>query len=113
MVSCPSHCQGKRKRVQANDNDQGGGGGTGEGEAATAASSSGDEDDSGGLLDTLLDPVVLLLLAGVAAVAVGMTLRHGQGLKDDGDEKRVPSDSATAPHTPEGEILGGGGESRS
>ena len=39
--------------------------------AATAAASTSDDDDSSGLSGTLFDPVVLLLVVGVIAVASG------------------------------------------
>ena len=49
-----------------------------------------------------------LLIAGVMAVAVGMTLRRRQGdeLGQDGD--RALRDPATVPPTPDGEIVAGG-----
>ena len=59
------------------------------------------------MLDTLLDPIVLLLVAGVLLVAVGMTLhrRHGE------DPKRIRDhavrDRAKVPPTPDGEIVAG------
>lgn len=72
--------------------------------AVTAAS----EEESSGLLDTLLDPVVLLLIGGVVIVAVGMTLRRGQGDDQGEGPDRAPRDPATAPHTPPGEIVADG-----
>lgn len=78
-----------------------------------SGSAGGSDDDSGGLggfssaQGTLLDPIVLLLIAGVIATAVGMTLRRRQGSdaepQDDPPTRRGPS-----PRTPEGEIVGGG-----
>ena len=93
--------------------DQPKGGDRGEGEQAAGSSdtisvapaSASDEDSSSGAFDTLLDPIVLLLIAGVAAVTVGMTLRRRAGGEHEGP--RAPRDPGRAPRTPEGEIASG------
>jgi hypothetical protein len=72
------------------------------------ATSSDDDDSSGGLFDTLFDPVVLLLIAGVIVTAVGMTLRRRNEGDDRTKVKRARRDPATAPPTPDGEIVTGG-----
>ena len=69
--------------------------------------SGGGGDDSGGVLDTLLDPIVLLLIGGVLAIAVGMLLARRQN-GDSPDPSRARRASSDAPHTPDGEIVGGG-----
>jgi hypothetical protein len=51
-----------------------GSGSEGNGAGSPVAQVSG--DDSSAARDTLLDPVVLLLIASVAAAAIGLTLRH-------------------------------------
>ena len=92
------------------------GGGGGEGEQATGSSDTisvapaavSDEDSSSGAFDTLLNPIVLLLAAGVVAVAVGMTLRRRQGEEEGEDGDRSLRDPATVPPTPDGEIVAGG-----
>ena len=92
------------------------GGDGGEGEQAAGSSdtisiapaSVSDEDSSSGAFDTLLDPIVLLLIAGVMAVAVGMTLRRRQGDEEGQDGDRSLRDPATVPPTPDGEIVAGG-----
>jgi hypothetical protein len=67
----------------------GSGNGSG-GEGATpVAQISSSEEESSGALDTLLDPVVLVLIAGVAAAAVGMMLRRRQALEGDGHADRA------------------------
>ena len=63
-------------------------------------------DDSSGALDTLLDPVVLLLLAGVAITAIGMTMRRRQVIAGDAGEDRPTRELGSAPPTPDGEIIG-------
>jgi hypothetical protein len=55
--------------------------------------------------DTLLDPVVLLLIAGVAAAALSMTLRQRHSVSEDPDAGGAASDSGSAPATPDGEIV--------
>jgi hypothetical protein len=69
-------------------------------------SASGDGDDSSGILDTLLDPVGLLRIAGVLAIAAGMTtaLRQGGGSPQLPRPRRL---LAAAPPTPDGEIIAG------
>lgn len=63
-------------------------------------------DDSGGALDTLLDPVVLLLIAGVAVTAIGMTMRRRQAVAGDGDVEGATRETGSTPPTPDGEIIG-------
>ncbi|MGH2957575.1 MAG: hypothetical protein ACRDL6_11350 [Solirubrobacterales bacterium] len=63
-------------------------------------------DDSSGALDTLLDPVVLLLLAGVAITAIGMTMRRRQAVAGDAGGERATRELGSAPPTPDGEIIG-------
>jgi hypothetical protein len=58
-----------------------------------------------GAADTLLDPVVLLLIAGVAAAALSMTLRQRHSVSADPDGDGVASDLGSAPATPDGEIV--------
>ena len=58
-----------------------------------------------GAADTLLDPVVLLLIAGVAAAALSMTLRQKQPVSGDPDAGGTASDPGSAPATPDGEIV--------
>jgi hypothetical protein len=73
----------------------------------TLVSGSGgdDGDDSGGVLDTLLDPIVLLLIAGVLTIAIGMLLARRQN-GDSPDPSRARRKSSDAPPTPDGEIVG-------
>jgi hypothetical protein len=73
-------------------------------------SSSGDDDVSRGAAapgaaDTLLDPVVLLLVAGVGAAALSMTLRQRRYVSEDPEADRMASDPDSAPATPDGEIV--------
>jgi hypothetical protein len=63
-------------------------------------------DDSSGALDTLLDPVVLLLLAGVAITAIGMTMRRRQAVAGDAGGERPTRELGSTPRTPDGEIIG-------
>ena len=58
-----------------------------------------------GAADTLLDPVVLLLIAGVAAAALSMTLRQRHSASEEPDPGGAASDSGSAPATPHGEIV--------
>ena len=76
------------------------------GEALLAGSGGDDGDGSGGVLDTLLDPIVLLLIGGVLAIAIGMLLARRQN-GDSPDPSRARRSSADAPPTPDGEIVGG------
>ena len=74
---------------------------------AAAAAGSDDDSEGSGFLDTLLDPVVLLLILGVGITAVGMTLRRRQPESGGEGPKRSGRDPANAPHTPDGEIVSG------
>ncbi len=67
-------------------------------------------NDSSGVLDTIFDPVVLLLIAGVLAIAVGMILARRQG-EGTSDPTRARRNRPAAPPTPDGEIVAGGGDS--
>jgi len=68
-------------------------------------SGGGDGGDSGGVLDTLLDPIVLLLIGGVLTIAIGMLLARRQN-GDSPDPSRARRASSDAPLTPDGEIVG-------
>lgn len=78
-----------------------GGNSTATGAAETATGAAG----APGAADTLLDPVVLLLIAGVAAAALSMTLRQRHSVSADPDGDGVASDLGSAPATPDGEIV--------
>jgi hypothetical protein len=69
------------------------------------AAAADDQDDSSGVLDTLLSPVVLLLAAGLITIAVAMSLIR----REDGTDpmSRARRSSADAPPTPDGQIVGG------
>jgi hypothetical protein len=72
--------------------------------SSAPASSSDDSSDS-----TLLNPVVILLVAGVIIAAVGMTLRR-RNADGEGGQEEAPSGRAEpgkAPPTPDGEIVTG------
>lgn len=88
---------------------KGGAAKNGGGEALPLETSSGG-DDSSGVLDTIFDPVVLLLIAGVLAIAVGMILARRQG-EGASDPTRARRNRPAAPPTPDGEIVAGGGDS--
>jgi hypothetical protein len=92
----------------ADDQANGDGGKDGDSEADLLAggNSSDDGDSSGGVLDTLLDPIVLLLIAGVLTIAVGMMLARKQG-GEGPDPSKAPRKRPDAPATPDGEIIGG------
>jgi hypothetical protein len=77
-----------------------------EASGALALGSGGGDDDSGGVLDTLLDPIVLLLIAGVLTIAIGMLLARRQN-GDSPDPSRARRKSSDAPLTPDGEIISG------
>jgi hypothetical protein len=67
---------------------------------------SGDGDGSSGILDSFLDPIALLRIAGVLAIAAGMTTAVRQG----GSSPQLPHPRrllAAAPPTPDGEIIAG------
>ena len=70
------------------------------GESDTATGAAG---TAPGAADTLLDPIVLLLIAGVAAAALSMTLRQRHSLPEDDDG--AASDPGSAPATPDGKIV--------
>jgi len=72
------------------------------GAAATASEAAG---TSSGAADTLLDPVVLLLIAGVSAAALSMTLRQRHSISEHPDAADAASDPGSAPATPDGEIV--------
>lgn len=74
-------------------------------QAASPDGSGESSDDSGGAGDTLLDPVVLLLIAGVAAATVGMTLRRRQALAHEPGPEGAAREAGSAPPTPSGEIV--------
>ena len=76
--------------------------------SALLAGGSDDDDSSSGALDTLLDPIVLLLIAGVLTIAVGMTLVRRQG--DGPNPANARRASSAAPPTPDGQIVAGGEE---
>jgi hypothetical protein len=83
------------KDGKAKEDDEDGVGST----SGPLATSSDDDDSSGGLFGTLFDPVV---------TAVGMTLRRRQEGDGRAGTTRVRRDPATAPPTPDGEIVTGG-----
>jgi hypothetical protein len=64
------------------------------------------DDSGGGVLDTLLDPVVLLLIAGVTITAIGMTMKRRQALAGESGVEGGTRELGTAPPTPDGEIIG-------
>jgi hypothetical protein len=80
--------------------DSGGDGLAGPVDTSNASSS----DDSSGVLDTLLNPLVLLLIGGVLAIAVGMTLARRQG-GNPSERPRPPRLRRAPPPTPDGEIV--------
>lgn len=84
--------------------------------AKTSASSDSDGSEgaagtegTGGIApsvaDTLLDPVVLLLIMGVGAAALSMTLRQRHSVSGDPAAESAASDLGSAPSTPDGEIV--------
>jgi hypothetical protein len=66
------------------------------------------EDDSSG--STLFNPIILLVIAGVVAAAVGMTLRRRQGEEPAGRGEAVTDEAKGPRPTPDGEIVAGGDE---
>jgi hypothetical protein len=66
------------------------------------------EDDSSG--STLFNPIILLVIAGVVAAAVGMTLRRRQGEERAGRGQAVADEAKGPRPTPDGEIVAGGDE---
>lgn len=77
----------------------------GDASSGTADDSSVAANASSGAADTLLDPVVLLLIAGVGAAALSMTLRQRQSVPEDPDADGTARDLGSAPSTPDGEIV--------
>lgn len=76
-------------------------------ETESGALAAGDDGDSdGGVLDTLLDPIVLLVIGGVLTIAVGLMLARKQN-GDSPDPSRARRSSSDAPPPPDGEIVGG------
>ncbi len=78
------------------------------GSTSSPVSGGGSGGDSSGPADTILNPIVLFLLAGVLAIGAGMILirrppRDGPG-SPTGEARREP------PATPDGEIVGAGGD---
>jgi hypothetical protein len=68
---------------------------------------SADDESSG---STLFNPIILLVIAGVVAAAVGMTLRRRHG-EEPADRGQAVAAEAKGPHpTPDGEIVAGGDE---
>jgi hypothetical protein len=96
--------EGKDEGKNGKDDEKTGEGSDDESSSALASGDGSDDDSSGGVLDTLLDPIVLLLIAGVLAVAIGMILARRHGGEDEGPGSS--SNSGTAPPTPDGEIVG-------
>jgi hypothetical protein len=66
------------------------------------------EDDSSG--STLFNPIILLVIAGVGAAAVGMTLRRRQVEEPAGRGEAVADETKGPRPTPDGEIVAGGDE---
>ena len=81
--------------------------GSGSGDSVPVVEASSPEQESSGVLDTLLDPIVLLLVAGVLLVAVGMTLHRRHGENPDQDPDHGVRERAKVPPTPDGEIVAG------
>lgn len=74
---------------------------------------SGDSDDGDSSGSILLNPIVLLMVAGVIAAAVAMTLRRRNVDEDEPESAgSTPSESdrgaRSGPRTPDGEIVAGG-----
>lgn len=72
------------------------------------SSGGSDGDDSSGSI--LLNPIVLLMIAAVIAVAVGMTLRRRNVDEDDPESPDAPGPAVrreAGPRTPDGEIATG------
>jgi hypothetical protein len=72
---------------------------------AGSADREGSGNDSSDATDTIFDPVVLLLIAGVIAAVAGMVLRRRHSRGSDSGPERVRRDQADAPRTPDGEIV--------
>jgi hypothetical protein len=70
-----------------------------------SGSNTGAAGTAPGAADTLFDPVVLLLIAGVAAAALSMTLRQRHSVTEDPAAGGAASESGSAPATPDGEIV--------
>jgi hypothetical protein len=91
-------------------NDKGSGKAAGNHQASAGSTDSGSSNDNtSGLSDTLFDPVVMLIVGGVIVIAIGMTLVRRRGQEEPGQhDSRPRGTAATAPQTPEGEIVSGG-----
>jgi hypothetical protein len=72
---------------------------------ATGAVDTSSGDDSG---STIFNPIVLLMIAGVIAGAVGMTLRRRQGSRPATEGNPETDVQPRARPTPDGEIVAGG-----
>ena len=84
----------------------------GEGSSGNDSSLASTDDSSGGgsgnALDALLNPVALLVIAGVSAAAIGMTLRQrGDQGKPDPTDKTGAEEPRSSRPTPDGEIVPG------
>ena len=79
------------------------------GDSDSSQGAAGDTEDgaagAAGAADTLLDPVVLLLIVGVGAAALSMTLRQRHSVSGDPGAESAASDLGSAPSTPDGEIV--------
>lgn len=78
------------------------------GSTSSPVSAGGSGGDSSGLADTILNPLVLFLVAGVLAIAAGMILIRRQ--PRDGPGGPPARSRREPPSTPEGEIVGASGD---
>jgi hypothetical protein len=92
--------------VRGGDGPPGGPGSEGGEGGSPVGQTASSEEDSGGALDTLLDPIVLLLIAGVAAAAVGMTMRRREAIAGEPETAGATREAGSTPPTPDGEIVG-------